>query len=167
MAKAVKPIPEGLHSVTPHLVLNDAAAAIDFYKKAFGAQEVSRALGPDGKKIIHAQIRIGDSAIFLVDEMPGMGGPQSPKSVGNSTAMVHLFVEDADAVWNRALKAGAQVKMPIMDAFWGDRYGFLADPFGHFWSIATHKEEVTPEELERRAKEAFAQMAQQPQRQPA
>jgi PhnB protein len=167
MAKAVKPIPEGLHSVTPHLVLNDAAAAIDFYKKAFGAKEDSRALYPDGKKILHAQIRIGDSAIFLVDDMPGMGGPRSPKSVGNSTVIIHLFVEDVDAVWDRAVNAGAKVEMPLMDAFWGDRYGMLADPFGHFWSIATHKEDVKPEELEGRAKEAFAQMAQQPQRQPA
>ncbi|MGH2403619.1 MAG: VOC family protein [bacterium] len=166
MAKAVKPIPEGLHTVTPHLAISGAAAAIEFYRKAFGAQEMHRSLGPDGKSVIHAEIRIGDSAIFLADEMPGMG-ERSPKSLGNTTVVLNLFVEDADALWKRAVEAGAEIKLPIMDAFWGDRYGLVADPFGHVWALATHKEDLTPEELERRAREFFAKMAQQPQSQPA
>ena len=157
MPKAVRPVPEGLHTVTPHLVINGAAEAIEFYKRAFGAREVARSAGPDGKSIMHAEIRIGDSAIFLADVVPNTGS-QSPKTLGTTTVALNLYVEDADAVFNQAVKAGAEVKMPIMDAFWGDRYGQVADPYGHLWAIATHKEDLSREEMDRRGKEFFAQM---------
>ncbi len=162
MAKAVRPIPEHLHSVTPHLAVDGAAEAIEFYKRAFGAQELVRMPMPDGKSIAHAEIRVGDSTVWLADAMPGMGA-QSPKTLGNTTVTLNIYVEDADALWDRAVKAGAKVAMPLADMFWGDRYGPLTDPFGHMWAIATHKEDVAPEEMARRAKEAFAQMAAQPQ----
>ena len=156
MAK-VKPIPEGLHSITAHLVVRGAAKAIDFYKKAFGAVEVSRAPMPDGK-LMHADIRIGDSRLFLVDEMPGMTGCPSTGESAATAVSFHLYVEDVDAVFNRAVAAGAKVVMPIADMFWGDRFGKLADPFGFQWSVATHKEDLTPQEIEKRQKAAFAQM---------
>ena len=152
MAKAkIKPIPDGMRTVTPHLVCAGAADAIEFYKKAFGAVEVARQPGPDGK-IMHASIRIGDSAVMLVDEFPAWG-VRGPKALGGSPVTIHLYVEDADAFAARAVAAGAKVTMPIEDAFWGDRYGQLEDPFGHRWSVATHVRDVTPTEMERAMRE--------------
>jgi uncharacterized glyoxalase superfamily protein PhnB len=155
MAKGVKPIPEGLHTVTPHLVVNGGAEAIEFYKKAFGAEVIDQHSGPDGKSVIHAQIKIGNSALFLADEFPGTL-MKSPRSAGTTTVNLNIYAEDADAVFDRAVKAGAKVAMPLADMFWGDRYGQVTDPFGHLWSIATHKEDVTPEEMEKRAAAFFA-----------
>jgi len=142
----VKPIPEGMHSVTPHLVCAGAAEAIEFYKKAFGAVEGARLPGPDGK-LMHAMIRIGDSAVMLVDEMPQWGA-LGPKSLKGSPVTLHLYVEDVDAVVKRAVSLGAKVTMPVDDMFWGDRYGKLEDPFGHHWSIGTHQRDVTAEEMQ-------------------
>ena len=142
----VKPIPEGMHSVTPHLVCAGAAEAIEFYKQAFGAVEGGRLPGPDGK-LMHAMIRIGDSAVMLVDEMPQCGA-LGPKSLKGSPVTLHLYVEDVDAVVKRAVSLGAKVTMPVDDMFWGDRYGKLEDPFGHHWSIGTHKRDVTSEEMQ-------------------
>ena len=153
----VKPIPEGLHSLTPHITVRDAAKAIEYYKRAFGAEEKGRFAGPDGK-IMHASLRIGDSALYLNDEFPEMGC-SSPLTHGGSGVTLHLYVEDVDTVYKRAIDAGAKSTMPVADQFWGDRYGTLTDPFGHNWSIATHKEELTPDEMERRGKEAMAQMS--------
>ena len=155
--KKVSAIPPGTHTVTPHLVVRNASEAIDFYRRAFGAKEEGRAAGPGGK-IMHAQIRIGDSPIFLADEMLEFGS-RSPLSLGGTGTMIHLYVEDADAVWNRAVAAGAQIKMPLADQFWGDRWGKLADPYGHEWSIGTHKEDLSPAEMQKRQEEAMAQMA--------
>jgi PhnB protein len=149
---AVKPIPDGMHSLTPHLVCDGAAAAIEFYKQAFGAVEESRLPGPDGK-LVHASVRIGDSPLMLVDEMPGMG-VQSPKSLKGSPVTIHLYVPDADATFARAVAAGATAVMPPADMFWGDRYGVLKDPFGHSWSIATHQRDLTPEEIARNMAQA-------------
>ena len=142
----VKPIPEGMHSVTPHLVCAGAAEAIEFYKKAFGAVEGGRLPGPDGK-LMHAMIRIGDSAVMLVDEMPQWGA-LGPKSLEGSPVTIHLYVKDVDAVVKRAVSLGAKVTMPVDDMFWGDRYGKLEDPFGHHWSIGTHQRDVTAEEMQ-------------------
>jgi uncharacterized glyoxalase superfamily protein PhnB len=154
----VKPVPEGFHTVTPHLVVRDAKKAIDFYQKAFGAQVLNPPhLTPDGK-VMHASIKIGDSIIMLADEFPEMGGSSAPQSPGNTPLSLHLYVPDVDSTFNRAVSAGAQVKMPVTDMFWGDRYGQVVDPSGHVWSVATHKEEVTPAEMERRGKEMFASM---------
>ena len=146
----VKPIPDGMHTVTPHLVCAGAADAIEFYKKAFHAVEVGRMPSPEGK-LIHAHIRIGDSSIMLVDEFPGWGS-FGPKSLKGSPVTIHLYVEDADATVARAVAAGAKVTMPLDDTFWGDRYGKLEDPFGHHWSIATHMRDVSPEEMQQAAK---------------
>src|SRR5579864_1117396 len=156
---AVKPIPQGFHSATPYLTLNDAARAIDFYKRAFGAQEVVRMKGPDGK-IGHAEIKIGDSMIMLADEMPGSGS-RSPQSLGGTTSGVFLYVENVDTVFNQAVSAGAKVEAPVSDMFWGDRYGRVKDPFGHSWSVATHKEDVAPAEMSKRMQEFAAKMGQQ------
>lgn len=142
----VKPIPDGMRTVTPHLVCAGAADAIDFYKKAFNAVEVGRLAGPDGK-LMHAQIRIGDSAVMLVDEFPDWGS-FGPKSLKGSPVTIHLYVEDVDAAFKRAVDAGATVKMALADMFWGDRYGVLEDPFGHYWSIATHLRDVSPDEMQ-------------------
>jgi uncharacterized glyoxalase superfamily protein PhnB len=158
-AKPVKPIPEGQHTVTPHLIIRGAAEAIEFYKKAFGAKEKARMPGPDGKSIVHSEIQVGDSWVYIVDEMPEMGA-RSPQALGGTPVSFHLYVEDADAVFNQAVAAGAKVQMPLADMFWGDRFGKLADPFGHEWSVATHKEDLTPEEMQKRAAAAFAQMPQ-------
>ena len=142
----VKPIPDGMHSVTPHLVCAGAAEAIEFYKKAFGAVEQARLPGPQGK-LMHAMIRIGDSAVMLVDEMPEWGA-LGPKSLKGSSVTIHLYVDDADAFVARAVKAGAKVTMPVADMFWGDRYGKLEDPFGHHWSVGTHVRDVSMEEMQ-------------------
>jgi len=157
MAKAKKAIPEGFHTVTPQLTLDNAAQAIDWYKQALGAQEVSRAPGPDGK-LMHAELRIGDSRIMLNDPVMGSKGP---KTLGGSPASLWLYVEDCDALYNRAVSAGAQVRMPIGDQFWGDRCGTVADPHGYSWTIATHKEDLTREEMQQRQEEFFKQFAQQ------
>lgn len=159
MANPVRPIPQGYRTVTPYLTLTDAGRAIDFYKRAFGAQEVMRMEAPGGK-IGHAEIKIGDSMIMLADEMPGSGS-RSPQSLGGTTSGIFLYVENADAVFNQAVSAGAKVESPLADMFWGDRYGRLKDPFGHSWSVATHKEDVAPAEMSKRMKEAVAKMSQQ------
>jgi uncharacterized glyoxalase superfamily protein PhnB len=147
----VKAIPEGMHTVTPHLVCAGAAEAIEFYKKAFNAQELARLPGPQGK-IMHAEIRIGDSVVMLVDEFPEWGA-FGPGSLKGSPVTIHLYVENVDAFVARAVEAGAKITMPVEDTFWGDRYGQLDDPFGHHWSVATHVRDVSPEELERGARE--------------
>jgi len=146
---AVKPIPDGWHTVTPSLTVRGAARAIEFYKQAFGAKETMRMPGPEGK-IMHAELKIGDSVVMLNDEFPDMG-TRSPESLGGSPASLFLYVEDVDAAFDRAVKAGAQVAMPVQDMFWGDRFGRVIDPFGHGWAMATHKEDLTPEEIARRA----------------
>jgi PhnB protein len=158
MSGKVKAIPDGLHTVTPHLVIRGAAKAIDFYKNAFGAQELMRMNGPGGT-IGHAELKIGDSVIFLADEFP-QGPVKAPESLGSSSCVLNLYVEDVDKVYDTAVKAGGKAAMPPADMFWGDRYGQLVDPFGHVWGVATHKEEVSPEETEKRAKEFWANMAQ-------
>lgn len=141
----VNPIPDGIHTVTPHLVCAGASEAIEFYKKAFGATENGRLPMPNGK-LMHASIRIGDSTLFLVDEMPEHGA-LGPKALKGSPVRIHLYVEDVDAFAARAVSAGAKMTMPVADMFWGDRYGQLEDPFGHRWSIATHLREMSPEEV--------------------
>lgn len=144
---AVQPIPEGMHSVTPHLICKGAAEAIEFYKKAFGAIELSRLLSPEGK-VMHASLRLGDSVIMLNDEMPEWCSV-GPLSLKGSPVTIHLYVENADAAFAQAVRAGAKVTMPLDDMFWGDRYGKLEDPYGHQWSIATHVRDVTPEETQK------------------
>ena len=142
---AVKPIPEGMHSVTPHLICAGAAEAITFYTQAFGAVELARLPGPDGK-LMHAMVKIGDSVVMLVDEMPSCGG-FGPTSLKGSPVTLHLYVENVDAAFDRAVAAGARVTMPVADMFWGDRYGRIEDPFGHQWSLATHQRDVSPDEM--------------------
>jgi len=142
---SVKPIPEGMRSLTPHLVCDGAAAAIEFYKKAFGATEVTRLPAPDGR-LMHAQVRIGDSVLMLVDEWPDMGA-LGPNKLKGTSVTLHLYVTDVDAAFAKAVAAGATVKMPLADMFWGDRYGQVQDPFGHMWSLATHQRDLTPEEI--------------------
>ena len=155
---AAKPIPEGTHTLVAHLVLRNTNEAIEFYKRAFGAEELFRMPGPDGKSIVHAQMKLGDSKLYLADEMPGMSKCESPQTIGGTTIVMHVWSTDADAAFDRAVKAGAKVAMPMMDAFWGDRYGQVTDPFGHRWSIATHKKDMTPQEMSAAMKEAFANM---------
>lgn len=161
MAKAKSPVPEGFHTVTPQLIFDNAAQAIDWYKKALGAEEKSRAVGPDGK-IMHAELQIGNSRIMLND---AMGGAKSPKALGGSPISLWVYVQDCDAMFNRAVAAGAQVPPGPMgqlaDQFWGDRTGSLTDPYGYQWTIATRKEDLTREEMDRRAQEFFKQFAQQ------
>ena len=141
----VKPVPDGMHTVTPHLVCAGATDVIEFYKKAFGAVERGRLAGPQGK-LLHAMIRICDSPVMLVDEMPEWGA-LGPKALKGSPVTIHLYVDDVDAFAARAVKAGAKVTMPVADMFWGDRYGKLEDPFGHHWSVGTHIRDVSPEEM--------------------
>jgi len=150
------PIPAGYHALTPHLVIKGAADAIEFYKRAFGAEELGRMPMPGGDgqpRIGHAELQIGDSRLFLADEFPEWGstGPN-----GSSPVTIHLYVTDADAAFARAVEAGATVAMPLNDTFWGDRYGKLVDPFGHHWSIAEHLEDLTPEQIQERMAAAFA-----------
>ena len=158
----VNPIPQGMHTLTPNLVLRNCAKAIDFYKKALGAQEVSRFPAPDGKSIWHAELRIGDSVFFLNDEMPGMGRP-APSDSNPVPVTMWLHVPDTDAAYRRALGAGAKSTMEPADMFWGDRCAGVADPFGYVWSFATHQKDLTVEEM-RRAGEEFARSQQQAQR---
>jgi uncharacterized glyoxalase superfamily protein PhnB len=148
----VNPIPEGMHTVTPHLVCAGAADAIEFYKKAFNAVEIGRTAGPQGK-LLHGLIRIGDSKVMLVDEFPDWGS-FGPKSLKGSPVTMHLYVEDVDAFVAHAAAAGAKITMPLQDMFWGDRYCKLEDPFGHHWSVATHVRDVSPEEMQQAAQKA-------------
>jgi len=153
---AVKRVPEGMHRVTPHITVRDCSALIEFYKKAFGAVEKRRAPGPDGKTIMHAEIKIGDSTVFLNDEFPEMGA-FSPLSTKGTAVTLHLMVEDADKQFQQAVSAGAEVVMPLADQFWGDRYGIVKDPSGHHWSIAHHAEDLTPQQMQERMAKAFCQ----------
>ncbi len=148
MPASVKPIPDGYHSITPYLIVRGAARAIDFYKQVFGATEVMRMPGPDGR-IGHAELRIGDSVVMMADEHPEMGAV-SPESIGGTPVMLLFYTTDVDAVFARAIAAGAKQLRPIVDQFYGDRSGTVSDPFGHTWTIATHKEDVAPEEMQRR-----------------
>lgn len=150
---ALKRVPEGFHRVTPHLTVRNAASLISFYEKAFGAVEKHRALGPDGKQIIHAMLQIGDSIIFLNDEFPEMGA-LSPLATKGTAVTIHLYVEDADKQYQQALAAGAEVVMPLADQFWGDRYGIVKDPSGHQWSIGSHMEDLTPDQMQERMAKA-------------
>jgi PhnB protein len=152
--RPVRPIPDGYHTVTPGLTVRGAARAIEFYTRAFGARELGRMAAPDGQTIWHAELQIGDTRLMLADEFPDMGG-RAPEALGGTPVSLHLYVEDADALVQRAVEAGATVTQPLMDAFWGDRYGKLRDPFGHEWSVATHIEDVDEAEMRRRA-QAFA-----------
>jgi PhnB protein len=145
---AVRAIPEGYHSVTPYLIIRDASRAIEFYKKAFGAVELMRFPGPGGK-VMHAEIKIGDSPIMLADEAPERGH-KSPQTLGGTPVGIAIYIEGVDAVFNRAVAAGAKVVMPVKDQFYGDRSGTLTDPFGHQWTLATHVEDVSPEEMQKR-----------------
>ncbi len=162
MAKAVKPVPEGYHTVTPSLVVKDAKRALEYYKKAFGAETIMSMPSPDGR-IMHAEMRIGDSTVFVGDEFPEMAPKiRAPQTTGGTvTGSIFLYVPDVDAVVKRAVEAGAQVTMPVTDMFWGDRFGKVADPFGQHWGIATHKEDVPPQEMEKRSAEFSRKMAQQ------
>jgi PhnB protein len=157
MAKA-KPIPDGCEGVIPHLVVKGGGDAIDFYKKAFGAEEVFRLPSPDGR-IMHAELRVGDSLLYVADDFPEMCGGQSrnPRSLKGTPVTVHRYVNDVDKVLQRAKDAGASVKMPATDMFWGDRYGVVEDPFGHQWSFATHTQDLTPEQIGQAAAKAFSQ----------
>jgi PhnB protein len=154
---AVKPIPDGYHAVTPYLALDNAAEAIEYYKKAFGAKERGRMDAPGGK-IGHAELEIGDALVMLSDALPQFS-TRPPKELGGTSASVFLYVEDVDAVVKQAVDAGATVEMEVADQFWGDRFGSITDPFGHVWAIATHVEDVPPEEMAERAKEAMAAMS--------
>jgi PhnB protein len=153
----VQPVPEGYHTVTPYLAVDDATAAIDFYQRAFGAKERGRMAAPDGK-IGHAELEIGDALIMLSDPFPQFQA-RPPKEIGGTSVGVFLYVDDVDAVYKQAIDAGATSTMEPADQFWGDRFGSVTDPFGHSWQIATHVEDVSPEEMAKRAEEAFAAMA--------
>ena len=157
MAK-VKPIPEGSHSITAGLIVKNGEKALEFYKAAFGAQVLDVMKGPDGRGVMHTELKIGDSKFYLGDEMPEMGAI-SPQTLGGSGVSLNIYTEDCDATFQRAVTAGATVKQPLTDMFWGDRYGKLTDPFGHQWGIATHKEDVAPAEMAKRAREWMAEMA--------
>jgi PhnB protein len=155
MAK-VNAIPKGYHTVTPSVIVDDGARAIDFYKKAFGAQELMRMPGPDGR-IMHAEIQIGDSRVMLSDEMPDMDA-RSPKAYNGTPVGFYVYVENVDEAWRRAVDAGAKEVSPLTDMFWGDRTGSLQDPFGHKWNLAQHVADLTPEEIQKGQEAFFAQM---------
>jgi PhnB protein len=156
MAEKVKAVPTGFYTLTPHLTVRDADKALEFYKNALGAEILGVARMPDGK-VMHASLRIGDSMLMLNEEMPEYGGP-SPLSLGGTGVTIHIYTDNVDQAFNRAVSAGAQVKMPLMDQFWGDRYGMVADPFGHKWSLATHVKDMSPEEMQRAQDEAMDKM---------
>jgi PhnB protein len=153
---SVPAIPKGYHTITPFMTVRDAARAIDFYKQAFGAKERGVMKGPEGK-VMHAELVIGDSIIMLADEFPEFGS-LSPQSIGGSGTGLHIYIEDVDSAFDRAVKAGATVEMPVADMFWGDRYGKLRDPFGHKWSIGTHKADLSMEEMKKGMDETMAKM---------
>jgi len=154
---AVKAVPDGFNTVSVYLVVKNAVEALEFYQKAFGAEAGAHMTGPDGKSTMHAEMRIGNSTVMLTDENP-QWQMKSPETLGGSPASLHVYVDDVDKMFGRAVEAGCTVLAPIMDAFWGDRYGKLADPYGHQWGIATHKEDVSPEDMGKRAAEFFASM---------
>ncbi|MGA3326220.1 MAG: VOC family protein [Terriglobia bacterium] len=157
MAKKVKAVPVGTHTITPHLSVREAPKAIEFYQKAFGAKVLGVHKTPDGK-VMHATLKIGDSRLMLADEFPGMGTP-APQSLGGSPVLLNIYVKDVDALFKKAVDAGAKVTMPLANQFWGDRYGQIVDPFGHSWALGSHVEDVKPKEMERRANAIFAEMA--------
>ena len=158
---SVKPVPEGMHTVTPNLTIRDCAKAIDFYKRALGAQEISRMPAPDGKSIWHAELRIGDSVVFMNDEMPGMGRP-APSADQPVPVTMWLYVPDCDAAYKKAVQAGAKETIKPADMFWSDRCAGIADPFGYVWSFATHTKDLTNEEMKRAGEEFARQQQQQP-----
>lgn len=155
MPSKVKPIPDGHHTVAPYLAIKNAVSALEFYKKAFGAKETYRLILPDGR-LGHAEIRLGDSLIMLADEFPEFGG-KAPESLGGSPVSIHLYVEDVDAFVKRAVAEGARQVKPVADQFYGDRSGQLEDPYGHLWWVATHKEDVAAEEMQKRVRALFGQ----------
>ena len=156
MPQKVKPIPEGYHTVTPFLFVKNAAKAMQFYKDAFNAHEIEKSFSPDGR-IMHAVLKIGNSFIMMADEFPERScGISAPLSLKGTTAMFHLYVEDVDAAFDKAVKAGANIQMPLADMFWGDRYGQLQDPFGHVWSMSTHIADLTPEQIKKGAEACFS-----------
>jgi len=152
-----KQIPDGFHSVNSAITVREGVKMLEFYRQAFGAQELMRMPGPDGKSLMHGEIKIGDSVVMISDEQPG--GCRAPLSVGTPTSYLYVYVSDVDKTFNQAVKAGAKVVMPVSDMFWGDRFGQVEDPSGHRWGLATHKEDVAPDEMGKRAKEFFAKMA--------
>jgi PhnB protein len=156
MAENVKAVPTGFHTLTPHLTVRNADKALEFYKNALSAEVLNVARMPDGK-IMHAALRIGDSMLMLNEEMPEYGG-LSPLSLNGTGVTIHIYTENVDDAFNRAVSAGAQVKMPLMNQFWGDRYGMVQDPFGHKWSLATHVKDMSPEEMHRAQDGAMANM---------
>jgi uncharacterized glyoxalase superfamily protein PhnB len=158
MPSKVKAIPQGFHTITPNLTAKGAAGAIEFYKKAFGAEVRLNMPGPDGKRVMHAELRIGDSIFFLADEFPEMGA-LSPKTLNGTPVSMYLYVEDVDALFKRAVAAGATVTLPPTDMFWGDRNGQVLDPYGHKWTISSHVEDVPPAEMAKRQEKFFAEMA--------
>ena len=151
-----QPIPAGFNTLSAHIIVSDGIKAIEFYKQALGAQETMRMMSPDGKSLMHAQLKIGNSVLMLAGEFPP--NCLSPKSRGGSSVYLHIYTENADAAFDRAVKAGCKINMPMSDTFWGDRYGQVEDPFGHQWSIATHKHDYTPEQIAANAKEFMAKM---------
>ena len=153
----VKAVPEAFHTLTPHLTVRNAKEALEFYKKAFGAEIGRVAYMPDGK-VMHASLKIGDSQLMLNDEMPEFGALSPLSMGGNSPVTIHIYAENVDEAFNRAVAAGAKVQMPLMDQFWGDRYGLVTDPYGHKWSLAAHVRDLSPEEIEQGMKEAMAKM---------
>src|SRR5271165_764463 len=156
MTDKVKAVPDGFHTITPHLTVRDAHRALEFYQKAFGA-EVLGVMPAPGGKVMHASLKIGDSMLMLNDEFPEMGGSLAPPASGSSVVL-HIYIDNVDAAFERAVSAGASVKMPLMDMFWGDRYGVVMDPFGHKWSLATHTRDMTQEEMQQEQEKAFARM---------
>ena len=153
----VQPVPPGYHTVTAYLTVNDGTRALEFYQRAFGARDIERMPGPGGK-LMHAEFKVGDSMVMLSDEFPGMSSCKAPTSLGGTTVTMFLYVPDVDAAFKRAVAAGCKVIAPVMDMFWGDRFGKLEDPFGNQWSMATHKEDVSPAEMAQRAQAFMAKM---------
>jgi len=154
-----KKVPDGYHTLTPALTVRDGAKAIDFYKRALGAQELMRMPGPDGRGLMHAELRIGDSIFMLSEEQPSMGC-RAPASVGGPTSYLYVYVPDVDTAFKQAVAAGAKVVMPVVDMFWGDRYGQVEDPSGHRWGLATHTRDLSPEEIAKGQKQFFASLGQ-------
>lgn len=154
MATEISPVPEDFHSITPHLVVRGVAEAVAFYREAFGAQELFRNLGPDGVSIIHSELLLGDSRFFVNDEFPEHG-TVSPRQLNGTAVTLHLYVEDVDEVYERALAAGAEIIFSLQDCFWGDRYAIVRDPFGHKWSLASRIEDLSPGEVQERARREF------------
>ena len=159
----VSPVPEGFHTITPHLVITNAAEAMDFYQRAFGAQELCRLMMPDGKLVMHGLMKIGNSMLMMTDEFPdgtgGCPGWVSPKTNQGTTVGLNLYVEDVDALYQQAVDAGCEPSSPPMDAFWGDRHGLVRDPYGHYWSISTHQADLTVEEINKGAEEWLSSLA--------